>query len=381
MSTGIDYYDMHTFSVNMDILNDALTYVGIAQGAGKPSAISETWDHKLTNAQLQGLSEYGIINAMAAAEPYNDYGFWATQDAEYLGEIIDFAYWKQLLYVSPFESELFFANLNYSQTASLTPASLTAAEIEAESTALNAGAVTPLGLWYAAAIKSANAATISAAWNNGAIPVAPASIVSIYGTNLATVNTGATSQPLPTTLAGASATITDASGVRTQLPLFFAGPSQINAEIPASASAGPTVITIDTPSGPVLSPVVLNPVAPSLFSANQTGQGVAAAQFVANENGTQTTVDITGAPLDVSSGSTALVLYGTGIQNRASLSDVTVTIGSLTLSAFYAGAAPGFTGLDQVNVYLPASLAGSGTVNITVSIDGMASNAVTATFK
>jgi uncharacterized protein (TIGR03437 family) len=57
------------------------------------------------------------------------------------------------------------------------------------------------------------------------------------------------------------------------------------------------------------------------------------------------------------------VLYGTGIQNRASLSDVTVTIGSQTLPAFYAGSA-GYAGEDQVNVMLPASLAGSGTVNV-----------------
>ena len=46
----------------------------------------------------------------------------------------------------------------------------------------------------------------------------------------------------------------------------------------------------------------------------------------------------------------------------------------------YAGPAPGFTGLDQVNVMLPSSLAGTGTVNITVSVAGNVSNVVTATF-
>ena len=137
--------------------------------------------------------------------------------------------------------------------------------------------------------------------------------------------------------------------------------------------------------------MVLNPVAPSLFSANETGQGVAAAQFVTNENGKQTTIDIfsscvagscAAVPLEVSSsGQSALVLYGTGIQNRPALSDVSVTIGSQTLPAAYAGPAPGFTGLDQVNVLLPPSLAGSGTVNISVSVAGAMSNAVTATLR
>ena len=153
---------------------------------------------------------------------------------------------------------------------------------------------------------------------------------------------------------------------------------------------GPAVITIKTPSGAVVSPVVLNPVAPSVFTADQTGKGVPAALLVTNESsGRQVTAVIfncvagscTSAPLDVSSGNTALVLFGTGIQNRAALSDVTVTIGNQTLPAFYAGPAPGFTALDQVNVLLPASLAGSGTVNITVSVSGTASNVVAATFQ
>ena len=383
LSTGIDYFDMHLFSVNMGDLNAGLTYLDMAIAAGKGTAISEVWDHKLTDAQLQGQTEFGIINLLASAEPYNAYSFWAPQDAEFLGQVIDLAYWKQLYYVSPFASKLFFANLDYNQYSSLTPAGLTAAETMAESAALNAGTLSPLGQWYAAAIKPVNAATVSAASGMG--PVAPASIVSIYGANLAATSLAAVSLPLPTTLAGTSATVTDASGVQTSLPLFFAGPSQINAEIPDTASGGPVVITINTPSGAVSSPVVITPVAPGLFSENESGQGVAAAQFA---NGQQPVIDIfncaagscVGIPLDVSSGNTALVLYGTGIQNRASLSGVTVTIGGQTLPAAYAGSA-GFIGEDQVNVLLPASLAGSGTVNITVSVAGTASNVVTATFQ
>jgi uncharacterized protein (TIGR03437 family) len=86
-------------------------------------------------------------------------------------------------------------------------------------------------------------------------------------------------------------------------------------------------------------------------------------------------------PLDVSAGNSALVLYGTGIRGAAALSDVTVQIGSQTLPVFYAGAAPDFVGLDQVNVVLPASLAGSGTVNVSVSVSGAVSNTVTVSFK
>jgi uncharacterized protein (TIGR03437 family) len=202
----------------------------------------------------------------------------------------------------------------------------------------------------------------------------------------------ATSLPLPTNLAGASVSITDSSGATASLPLFYAGPTQINAEIPQTASAGMATLTITTPSGIQTASVMLAAVAPGLFAANQDGKGVGAAQLVTNESiGQQTVADIfnapcaagscVGIPLDVSSGQTALVLYGTGIRNFASLSDVTVLIGSVNLSVFYAGPAPNYAGLDQVNVFLPANLAGSGTVNITVSVSGTRSNSVTATFQ
>ena len=75
-------------------------------------------------------------------------------------------------------------------------------------------------------------------------------------------------------------------------------------------------------------------------------------------------------PIDLSAGPTALELYGTGIrnccQNPDTPSNVTVTIGNQTFPAFFAGPAPGWVGLDQVNVGpLPSSLAGSGTVTVT----------------
>jgi uncharacterized protein (TIGR03437 family) len=40
-------------------------------------------------------------------------------------------------------------------------------------------------------------------------------------------------------------------------------------------------------------------------------------------------------------------------------------------------AAPNYAGEDQVDVLLPASLAGSGTVNVSVSVSGTVSNVVT----
>ena len=58
---------------------------------------------------------------------------------------------------------------------------------------------------------------------------------------------------------------------------------------------------------------------------------------------------------------------------------MTVQIGGQTLAPTYAGPVSNYAGLDQVNVALPGSLAGAGTVNIAVSIAGAQSNALTAT--
>jgi uncharacterized protein (TIGR03437 family) len=217
-------------------------------------------------------------------------------------------------------------------------------------------------------------------------PVAPGSIVSIFGTGLASAESLATALPLPTNLGGTSVTITDFSGAKSVLPLFYAGPLQINAEIPPAAATGAATLTLSTPSGTQTGAVAVTAVAPGLFSANATGKGVALAQFVSNlVTGAPVPVfdcslgvgNCTALPLDVSAGTSALVLYGTGIRNRGKLSDVTVTIGGQSLPGFYAGAVPNFTAEDQVNVSLPSSLVHGGTVYVTVSVAGTASNQVT----
>ena len=72
------------------------------------------------------------------------------------------------------------------------------------------------------------------------------------------------------------------------------------------------------------------------------------------------------------------LLYGTGIRFGAV---ITVTINGKTFTPAYAGAQGTYAGLDQINVLLPASLAGSGAVSVTVTVDGQVSNAGTLAFQ
>jgi uncharacterized protein (TIGR03437 family) len=391
LGAGTDYIDLHIYSANLNLLSLAATYLDTARAAGKGVGISEAWLKKVTDAQMEG-SEFAIIQALSG-DPYDNFSFWEPLDAEFLGELVKLAYWKDLYFLSPFSGDWFFAYLDYNQFGNATTAQQTTALNAAASAAMRAGQLSAVGQSYAAAIGPVNwPATVSAA--SGAAPVAPGSIVSINGSNLASTGSAATTVPLPFTLGGSSVTVTDDTGSQAAIPLFYAGPQQINAQIPEGVNAGPAVLTIATPSGGIQSTVMLAAVAPGLISANGDGKGAPAAQVVTTHaDGTQTFAyafnypcaagACTTAPIDLGGPGdhAALVLYGTGIRNRAALSDVVVQIGNQSLPAAYAGAQPTFVGLDQVNVVLPGSLAGSGTVGLSVSVAGTSSNALTVTFQ
>jgi uncharacterized protein (TIGR03437 family) len=234
-------------------------------------------------------------------------------------------------------------------------------------------------------------AMVSAVGGVAPAPVAPGSIVSIYGAGLGTAATSATTIPLPLSLGTTAVTFTDSKRLQISLPLFFAGPSQVNALIPQTAAAGLASFTVFNGSTIQTGSVTLIPIAPGLFSANQTGKGVAAGQFVTTlPTGFQNIVNTfqcaggpatcIAVPLDVvSMGGGVLALYGTGIRN-ATLPQVTVTIVSQSTGQtlfsgppLYAGAAS-TPGLDQVNVTLMPSLMGSGLVSVKVSVPGTAPN-------
>src|SRR5205807_9391579 len=116
-------------------------------------------------------------------------------------------------------------------------------------------------------------------------------------------------------------------------------------------------------------------VAPGLFTAAANGKGPAAAQIIrVHADGSQTVENASATPINLGSDTVYLVLYGTGIRNRSSTAGVTCTINGLKLPVTYAGPQPQFPGLDQVDVLLPAALKGAGTVEVSISVDGQASN-------
>jgi uncharacterized protein (TIGR03437 family) len=71
-----------------------------------------------------------------------------------------------------------------------------------------------------------------------------------------------------------------------------------------------------------------------------------------------------------------LSLFGTGWRQVDSIRDVTVRIGGANCSVEYAGRQPTIEGLDQINVRLPRSLAGAGSLFVFVSVNGFSANPV-----
>ncbi len=77
-----------------------------------------------------------------------------------------------------------------------------------------------------------------------------------------------------------------------------------------------------------------------------------------------------------------LILFGTGLRNRSSLSGVSVKIGGVDAQVQYAGPQPIFPGLDQVNALIPRSLVGrNGEVDVELIVDGVSANKVKIVIK
>lgn len=60
---------------------------------------------------------------------------------------------------------------------------------------------------------------------------------------------------------------------------------------------------------------------------------------------------------------------------------VSVTFSGVPRQVEYAGLAPGFVGLDQINVIVPRSLIGRGEVGVVLTVDGKMANTVKVSIK
>lgn len=222
---------------------------------------------------------------------------------------------------------------------------------------------------------------------------APGSIASGFGEGFATAIEAAARLPLPTELAGTSVLIRDANGVSRSAGLFFVSPGQMNYLIPAELAAGVARMEVfhagqKAGEGQLL----IETIAPGLFSANGTGRGVAAGVAITVRAGgaqagqlifdaSQPEGSRTAIPVRIGAeeGQMYLSLFGTGMRNvRAA----TARVGGEAVGLTGPVASSEFAGVEQINLGpLPVSLAGRGEVDINLIADGIAANTVTVRFQ
>jgi uncharacterized protein (TIGR03437 family) len=214
---------------------------------------------------------------------------------------------------------------------------------------------------------------------------APDAIVSAFGSGLATGTAAATTNPPLTTLGGATVTVTDSSGNTQPSELLYVSPVQVNYIVPDGLAAGAATVAFNSGGGTQTQTIQLGPVAPGMFTFNAAGL-VAGSVLRVSGDGTQTAenfyqLDGSGAvvPVAIDLGPATdqvfLILYGTGFR-AAGTAGTSMTIGGQNAQVSFAGPQGAFAGLDQVNVLVPRSLAGSGSVSIVLTASRQNANTV-----
>jgi uncharacterized protein (TIGR03437 family) len=203
--------------------------------------------------------------------------------------------------------------------------------------------------------------------------VSPGALASLFGSNITGSGVDAiASLPLPASLGGVSVSVNG-----TAAPILYVSSSQVNFQIPWETQPGSATVSLST-NGMVSNTVNVSvqATAPGLFV-----QGSHA--IVQNSN---FTLNSSSNPAKV--GDTILAyLTGAGAVSpqpadgapagssplSAVTPPVTATIGSKTAQVSFAGLAPSFVGLWQVNVVVPSGLA-QGDFPLTVTVGGQTSN-------
>ena len=215
-------------------------------------------------------------------------------------------------------------------------------------------------------------------------PVAPGSIAALFGANL---NDGSNilfssfgpDGKLVTTLGGASVTVEDLPA-----PLFYSTPGQLGIQIPYELStnaAAKVQVTVDGVKSAVIT-IPIDGLAPGLFTTTQDGKGAAAALH--SDGKTLVSAAQPAKPGEI------ITLFGTGLGllspalatgvpskgNTTTVAPAVMVDGAPAVVKF-SGAAPGFVGLNQINIQVPAATRAAPDIPVVLDIAGKTSNTIT----
>lgn len=243
------------------------------------------------------------------------------------------------------------------------------------------------GLWAQATVNDGgilNAASyMSSKLPGGAI--AQGSIMVIFGRNIGPAALAQAGFPLPTTLSGTGVKVTS-GGQTLDCPLVYTSAGQVAAIMPSTTPVGNATLTVTyNGSTSVARAVRVVNAAFGTFSLNQAGSGPG---VVTNfESATSQPVNTV---LRSARPGQTLILYGTGLgplpagssdsqpapAAAINQSQVELYVGTQRASVAYAGRAPGFAGLDQINFVVPGNITGCA-VPVAIKTGNIVSNYTT----
>jgi uncharacterized protein (TIGR03437 family) len=218
--------------------------------------------------------------------------------------------------------------------------------------------------------------------------VAPGSLISIFGTNLANGTANASSIPLSTQLSNVSVTFNNVPAPL--LGVYAVSPNQINAQVPWEVTGSQTASVV-VRNGSLVSAaasVQLTSAAPGIFAAN--GQAIAYgnsdAAFAA-----PTSFAPGSHPAKIGGDPVIILATGLGPVNPAvqTGNDVTdgathfcasnpqITVGNTTAQFLYCVMSPQFVGVYQLGIIVAPGTPTGNAVPLQITMNGVKSNAPT----
>jgi uncharacterized protein (TIGR03437 family) len=176
-------------------------------------------------------------------------------------------------------------------------------------------------------------------------------VLSVFGSQLAPATVSASAVPLPTALAGVSATVNGISA-----PLYYVSSSQLNVGIPYEVVPGPAVLRVDNNGQSASATLQVTAAAPGIFT------------------------DAAGAPVPHGSAARGdvitLYLTGAGAVTGGTLprptQSATVTVGGAQAPVQFIGIPAGLAGVVQINYQVPGGI-GVGPQPVVTTVGGIPS--------
>jgi uncharacterized protein (TIGR03437 family) len=213
-------------------------------------------------------------------------------------------------------------------------------------------------------------------------PVAPGSLVSIFGTNLASTSSAATTVPLSTLLGNVKVTFNNIAA-----PLNYVSAGQINAQVPFELTGSSTaqVVVANGSTSSAAQTVQLASIAPGIFA-------LSGGQAVAYGNTDYTFAAAAGAiagltthPAKILDPQTLVILatglgpvtpaIADGVGDPTTIHNTntqpTVMVGGVQAKVVFSGILPGFPGVYQVNILIQAGTPTGNAVPLQIVMGGI----------